>query len=124
MEWQFATLWELATDAAGDEIAIVQGQTRRTYREFEDRAARVASAFVDAGLVPGSKVALYLYNSPEFLEANFAALKQRMMPVNVNYRYLDAELEYILDNCDAEAIVFHSSLADRVDPRSRASSRS
>ena len=115
MEWHFATLWELAADAAGDETAIVQGQTRRSYREFDDRAACLASAFVDAGLLPGSKVAMYLYNSPEFLEVNFAALKQRLMPVNVNYRYLDAELEYILDNSDAEAIVFHSSLADRVE---------
>jgi len=115
MEWQFATLWELAADAAGDEIAIVQGPTRRSYREFDDRAARIAAALVDGGLVPGSKVALYLYNSPEFLEVNFAALKQRLMPVNVNYRYLDTELEYVLDNCDAEAIVFHSSLADRVE---------
>jgi 3-oxocholest-4-en-26-oate---CoA ligase len=115
MEWQFATLWELAADAAGDDTAIVQGQTRRSYRQFDDRAARLASAFVNAGLAPGSKVALYLYNSPEFLEANFGALKQRMMPVNVNYRYLDSELEYILDNCDAEALIFHSSLVDRVE---------
>jgi len=115
MEWQFATLWELAADAAGEEIAIVQGETRRSYREFDDRASRLAAAFVDAGLRPDAKVALYLYNSPEFLEANFAALKQRLVPVNVNYRYLDGELEYILDNCDAEALIFHSSLADRVD---------
>ncbi len=114
-EWQFATLWELAADAAGDEVAIVQGHTRRSYRDFDDRAARLAAALTDAGLRPDSKVALYLYNSPEFLEANFAALKQRMLPVNVNYRYLDDELEYILDNCDAEALFFHTSLADRVE---------
>ena len=36
------------------------------------------------------------------------------MPVNVNYRYLDDELWYLLDNSDAEALVFHSSLGDRV----------
>ena len=36
------------------------------------------------------------------------------MPVNVNYRYLDDELWYLLDNADAEALVFHSSLGDRV----------
>jgi 3-oxocholest-4-en-26-oate---CoA ligase len=115
MEWQFATLWEIAADAAPEETAIVQGRTRRTYRDMDDRASRLAAAFVEAGLLPGSKVALYLYNSAEFLEANFAALKQRLMPVNVNYRYLDAELEYVLDNCDAEALVFHTSLADRVE---------
>jgi fatty-acyl-CoA synthase len=38
----------------------------------------------------------------------------RGVPVNVNYRYLDEELWYLLDNSDAEALVFHSSLGDRV----------
>ena len=36
------------------------------------------------------------------------------MPINVNYRYLDNELHYLLDNADVEALVFHTSLADRV----------
>ena len=36
------------------------------------------------------------------------------MPINVNYRYLDDELVYLLDNSDAEALVFHTSLGDRV----------
>jgi fatty-acyl-CoA synthase len=62
-----------------------------------------------------SKVALYLYNGPEYLEAFFATLKVRAVPVNVNYRYLDDELAYLVDNADAEVLVFHSSLADRVE---------
>ena len=35
---------------------------------------------------------MYLYNSPEYCEANFAAFKIRGIPINVNYRYLDDEL--------------------------------
>jgi fatty-acyl-CoA synthase len=57
---------------------------------------------------------MYLYNSPEYCETNFAAMKIRGIPVNVNYRYLDDELAYLLENADAEAVVFHSSLGDRV----------
>ena len=57
---------------------------------------------------------MYLYNSPEYCETNFAAIKIRGVPINVNYRYLDDELRYLLDNADVEALVFHSSLADRV----------
>jgi fatty-acyl-CoA synthase len=60
-------------------------------------------------------VALYLYNGPEYLEAFFATLKLRAVPVNVNYRYLDDELADLVDNADAEVLVFHSSLGDRVD---------
>ena len=71
-------------------------------------------SLVAAGLGRDSKVGMYLYNSPEYCETNFGAMKFGAIPINVNYRYLDEELWYLLDNADAEALVFHSSLADRV----------
>ncbi|HEX7167003.1 MAG TPA: AMP-binding protein [Acidimicrobiales bacterium] len=114
MEAHYATVWEAVADAVPHEDAIVQGSVRRSWGDFEDRAARLATAFVEAGVGKDGKVALYLYNSPEYLEAYFAAFKLRGIPVNVNYRYLDDELHYLLDNSDSEVVVFHSSLADRV----------
>jgi fatty-acyl-CoA synthase len=114
MERHFATVWESVADAVGDETTLVQGGTRRSWTELDDRAARLAGAFVEAGLGPGSKVAQYLYNAPEFVESSFAALKLRAIPVNVNYRYLDDELLYLLDNSEAEVLVFHASLGERV----------
>ncbi len=110
----FATVWESIADEIGDDTALVHGSTRRTWTEFDQRSARLASAFVDAGLTPDSKIGLYLYNSNEYLEAQYAGFKMRGVPINVNYRYLDEELWYLLDNSDAEALVFHSSLGDRV----------
>ena len=114
MERHLATLWESVADAVPDATAVVQGDVRLTYRELDDRAARLAGVLQDAGLGPGSKVAQYLYNSPAYVESFAAALKIRGVPVNVNYRYLDDELLYLLENSEAEALVFHSSLADRV----------
>ena len=114
MEKQFATIWESIADSIGDSPAVTQGTVTRTWTEYEQRASRIASALVDAGLQPQSKVGLYLYNSNEYLEAQFATFKFRGVPVNVNYRYLDEELLYLLDNSDAEALFFHSSLGDRV----------
>ena len=114
MEKQFATIWESIADSIGDSPAVTQGTVTRTWSEYDQRAARIASALVDAGLQPQSKVGLYLYNSNEYLEAQFATFKFRGVPVNVNYRYLDEELLYLLDNSDAEALFFHSSLGDRV----------
>jgi fatty-acyl-CoA synthase len=114
MERHLATVWEHIADALPGETAIVQGDVRRTYGELDDRAARLAGALQAAGLGAGSKVAQYLYNAPEYVESYAAALKFRGVPVNVNYRYLDDELLYLLENSEAEALVFHSSLGDRV----------
>ncbi len=114
MEMHFATIWESIADAIPDRPAITHGSTTRTWSEYDERGARFAQALTDAGLGPDSKVGLYMYNCNEYMEAHYGVFKMRGVAVNVNYRYLDEELWYLLDNSDAEAIVFHSSLADRV----------
>jgi acyl-CoA synthetase (AMP-forming)/AMP-acid ligase II len=114
MRAHFAVIWESIADAVPDQAAVVQGDRRVSWRDYEQRAARLAQAFLDAGMGPDSKVGMYLYNSPEYCETNFAALKIRGVPINGNYRYLDNELHYLLDNADVEALVFHTSLGDRV----------
>jgi fatty-acyl-CoA synthase len=73
MEMHFATVWESLADVIGDATAIVHGDTRRTWTEYDNRSARIAAAYVDAGLVPDSKVGLFLYNGNEYLEAQYAA---------------------------------------------------
>jgi acyl-CoA synthetase (AMP-forming)/AMP-acid ligase II len=114
MEFHFATIWETLADALPERTAVVHGDRRFTWSQYDDRAARVAAAYDAAGLGPNSKIGLFLYNGNEYLEAHYAAFKMRGVPINVNYRYLDDELRYLLDNADAEALVFHSSLGDRV----------
>ncbi|MFP8874142.1 MAG: AMP-binding protein, partial [Myxococcota bacterium] len=114
VELHYATLWEAISDVIGDRDAIVNGDVRRTWTEYDERASRLAGAFAAAGLGPGSKIGVYLYNGNEYLETQFAGMKLRGVPINVNYRYLDDELLYLLDNSDAEALVFHTSLGDRV----------
>ncbi|MBM3717520.1 MAG: AMP-binding protein [Actinobacteria bacterium] len=114
MKTHFATLWEAIADEIADVDAVVQGDRRFTWAEYENRASRIAAALTAGGLGPDDKVGLFLYNSPEYLETHFAAFKQRMVPINVNFRYLGRELEYLLDNADCRALFYHSSLADRV----------
>jgi len=115
LDEHLGVMWETVADAVPDAIAVVQGERRVSWADYEQRAGRLARACLDAGLDVQSKVGIYLYNSPEYCEANFAAMKFGGVPINVNYRYLDAELEYLLDDADVEALVFHSSLAERVD---------
>src|SRR5690349_10090093 len=114
MRAHFGAIWEAVSDGVPGHPAVVQGNRRVLWRDYERRAARLARALLDAGLGLHSKVGIYLYNSPEYCETNFAAMKIRGIPINVNYRYLDDELHYLLDNADVEALVFHTSLGDRV----------
>jgi 3-oxocholest-4-en-26-oate---CoA ligase len=114
MEMHFATVWESIADAIPDHPAATHGEVTRTWSDYDERAARVAAALHAAGLGPDSKVALFMYNCNEFMESQFGVFKMRGVPINVNYRYLDDELWYLLDNSDSEAIIFHSSLGDRV----------
>ena len=114
MKWCFADVFETVASLVPDSPALVNGDVRRTWREYEDRAARIAQALADAGIGPDSKVGLYGYNSNEYLEAQFGVFKTRAVPVNVNYRYVEHELLYLLDNADAEAIVFDAQFAPRL----------
>jgi 3-oxocholest-4-en-26-oate---CoA ligase len=110
----FATVWEAMAGAVPDATAVVQGDRRVSWRDLERRAAQLASALEAAGIGPGHHVALYLYNCPEYLECLFACSKLRALSANVNFRYEAGELAALLVNADAEVLVYHRSLGDRV----------
>ena len=67
-----------------------------------------------AGVGPDDKVAIMCVNAPEYMEAFFGAQKLGCVPVNVNYRYVGAELAFLLDNSDAVALVYHDDFAATV----------
>ena len=115
MAWNFADMWESVSDALPDRVVLVQGDRRRHVAPSSTTAPRGSRRrSTAAGLRPGSKVASYLYNSNEYSEGVYATFKLRGVPVNVNYRYLEDELAYLIDNSDAEALLFHGELGDRV----------
>ena len=114
MDLHFASAWEVIADAVPDRTAMICDAEKRSWREFDDRAARIARVLSDHGLGPDSKVGIYLHNSNEYLEAQYAAFKIRGCPINVNYRYTADELIYLLDNADVEAVVFQGCYAMRI----------
>jgi len=113
--WNFADLWEEIAGRIPDAPAQVQGDRRTTWAEFDARANGLARFLLDGGAEQQDKVALYLYNCPEYLESCYGAWKAGLVPVNTNYRYLDDELLYLWDNADAVAVVFHGVFAERIE---------
>lgn len=110
----WATLWEAFADAQPDQTAVVVGEVSQTWRELDDRAARLAAALADRGCAVGTRIAQLIYNCPEYLESSYAAFKLRATPINVNYRYKSPEIAYICNNAGAEVLVFHGSLGPQV----------
>ncbi len=114
MIWHFADVFETIASIVPDQTALINGGTRRSWRVFEDRAARLANALVSTGIRPDAKVAIYGHNSSAYLEAQFAVFKARAVPINVNYRYVEHELRYLFENADVEAVFFDAKYAHRL----------
>src|ERR1700712_832099 len=113
--WNIANVWESVAAAQPDHPTVVQGDQVWSSARLDRHADAFASALLEAGLGQQSKIAVYLYNSPQFLVAYLGACKAGMVPVNVNYRYAPNELYYLFDNCDAEAVVFDASFATKLN---------
>ena len=125
--FSIATVNEAIAQAYPDREAIVFRDRRITFGQLNDRAQRLANYLTSRGLRvrrPRSalkpwesgqdQLALYLYNGNEYLEGMLGAYKARVAPYNVNYRYVDEELEYLLNNAKTRAIVYHAAFAPRV----------
>jgi 3-oxocholest-4-en-26-oate---CoA ligase len=114
--WNFADIWERAADRLPNAVALTDIRGSRTWHETDAKADAIARVLVaDKAVGPQSKVALYLYNCPEYVESLFAIFKAGLVPVNTNYRYADDELVYLWDNSDSVAVVFHGVFTDRID---------
>ena len=114
MIWHFADVFDTIALLVPDQIALINGDTHSSWRDFEERSARLANALVAAGLKPDAKTAIYAHNSNAYLEAQYASFKARTVPINVNYRYVEHELTYLFDNGDVEAVFFDAKFAPRL----------
>ncbi|HNP56775.1 MAG TPA: AMP-binding protein [Gordonia sp. (in: high G+C Gram-positive bacteria)] len=105
MQFNLADVFETVADAVPDRVFLSYQGNQTTYAGMDAQSNQVAHLFASKGIGADDKVALFLKNCPEHVESLLATIKLRAVPVNVNYRYTDAELEYIFDNSDSAAIV-------------------
>lgn len=127
-EFNIALTHEAVSEALADREVLVWRDRRLTYADLTDRSRRLATYLHQAGLGLRQErgelanhesgqdhVALYLYNGTEYLEGMLGAFKARCASVNVNYRYVAGELEYLFRNSAAKAVVYHARFAPLVD---------
>ena len=113
--------------AIPDRDFIIQGERRLSYQQVIERSDRLAAYLHSRGLgchtersaISGHEagqdlLGIYAYNGPEFVEALLGAFAARVAPFNVNFRYVKKELQYLLADSGATALVYHAAFAPRV----------
>ena len=115
MNLDFASVWEMISDIVPENNALICGDEIVSWKDYDDRSSKIASALSNAGLKANSKAGLYLNNSNEYLIGQNAIFKIGGVPINVNYRYVAEELIYLLDNSDSEAVFYHACYSSRIN---------
>ena len=114
MNLDFASVWEMISDIVPENNALICGDEIVSWKEYDEKSSKIASALSNAGLKANSKAGLYLNNSNEYLIGQNAIFKIGGVPINVNYRYVAEELIYLLDNSDSEAVFYHACYSSRI----------
>jgi fatty-acyl-CoA synthase len=126
--FNLAEINEAIAEAIPDRECIVYRDRRYTWAQFNERTRRLGNFLQGRGLgchreraelqnfASGQDhLGIYLYNCPEFLEAMVGSYKARVAPFNVNYRYVDDELVFLLVDADARVLVYHARFAANVE---------
>ena len=114
MAYNIADLFEHTVDAVPDRLCLVDGDRTFSFTELDERANRIGHWLADQGVQPGDHVGIYAMNSEQWVSAMLGALKVRAVPINVNYRYVEAELSYLINNAQLVACVFDQEYAPRL----------
>ena len=94
--------------------ALYSNCGKRSYRELDSQANRLTHAFRAAGLRPGDPVALVCGNRPEFVEVYLAVLRSGLRLTPINWRLNPAEVVYILEDCEAVALIAEVQFASPI----------
>jgi 3-oxocholest-4-en-26-oate---CoA ligase len=114
MALNIADLFEHAADAVPERLAIACGDSEVTYRELEALSNQLAHYLAANGVGPGDHVGAYGRNSIELVATFLACYKLRAIAVNVNYRYVEAELRYLFTEAELKGLVYDQQFGERV----------
>ena len=123
-QFNLGLVFETVAATIPEREAIVWGERRFSYAELRDRSRRLAMFLHKHGVGAHSgregfaghesaqdHLGLYLHNSNEYVEGMIGSYLARVAPFNVNYRYVEEELQYLLTDSGARAVIYHATFA-------------
>jgi acyl-CoA synthetase (AMP-forming)/AMP-acid ligase II len=111
--YNLADLFEQVVDKVPAWEAMVTEDVRLTFAELDARANQLAHFLRSHGVAAGDHVGLHLRNDNEYIEGMLAAFKLSAVPININYNYVEGELNYVYNDADLVALLVHRSYVDR-----------
>jgi fatty-acyl-CoA synthase len=128
VDFDFAKVFETIAGAVPDREAVIFRDRRLRYAQLAERCRRLANFLLERGLrvtrerseLQGHEsgqehLAIYLYNGNEYLEGMLGAFMARAAPLNVNYRYVDEELQYLFEDSRARAVIYQAEFAPHIE---------
>ncbi len=123
--YNLAAVYEAVASRVPTRECIVFRDRRCTFKDVNRRSRQLAHVLHgrDLGARPDGRaglagheshqdhLAIYAYNGNEYLETMLGCFKARVVPVNINFRYVAEELQYVLRDSGAKAIVYQSAFA-------------
>lgn len=114
--WNFGDIF----DAIGEvhpagQPALIHGDRIIDWPEMTKRTNALGRNILIEGAKAGDKVGFYMRNCPEYMESFVACTKARLTHVNINYRYRDDELVYIIDNSDSTVLLYDIEFEETVE---------
>ncbi|HEU4360525.1 MAG TPA: acyl-CoA synthetase [Mycobacterium sp.] len=124
MQFTVSAVVDAVAAAIPDRELVIQNDRRYTYGQIVERSNRLAAYLQSRGLgchtersaLAGHEtgqdlLGIYAYNGNEFVETLLGTFRARVAPFNVNYRYVETELAYLLADSGATALVYHAAFA-------------
>jgi len=89
-----------------DKPALIMNEVAVTFRQLDKQTNALANALVEMGIMPGDRISLLFYNSPEIMKIWTAAGKISVTPIALNYRFKADELAFIINDSQSRLLIY------------------
>ena len=98
-----------------DKVAFKDERKELTFEQVNQRSNAIIHTLMEMGVKKGDRIAILLYNCVQYSELLLALPKAGFIAVTLNYRLVARELEYLINNSEANTLIFEPELEDRID---------